>query len=515
MISASDTKLGRVFAGLFPINLAVQAVSFAAWIAFAHVLGATTQTDAYVLGLSVPLLVYGILMSAIRVGAIPGLTEEVARSDADGGRAANELVAAAVTASTVLALAVTAIAVAAAPLVLRNDPSLLSHTRLTMIELSPLAVFGATTGVLGAILAVRKSFAPAAAVMVFDPLFRTCFTLVWGASLGIQALIVANLIGSGLAVVVLWVLVRRSGIPLKLVRPVRTRFVRAVIGVSAPLMIASSVLQVNPIVDRTMAGSLGAGSVTGLELGSRLVPTGLFIALVAAPLVATWSARKLAAGWPAIQTSMHHALTTAAMIVLPIVVIGIILRQEAVTLAFHGGAYSAHAASQTTAVFAMCLLGLPPSVLSVILSTLFIVQKETKVPMTLGFVNVGLNIGLNFALRPGLGVAGIALSTTLTYAILNVLQATAAYRRWGSFVPSAVARSLIAVVVSVALAGAVAELLLQRVPSATSRIEALFVVVGVGGAAALVYCGLLLVARRFVSPGRSAVADLRSGLETQ
>jgi peptidoglycan biosynthesis protein MviN/MurJ (putative lipid II flippase) len=151
----------------------------------------------------------------------------------------------------------------------------------------------------------------------------------------------------------------------------------------------------------------------------------------------------------------------------------------------------------------------------VILSTLFIVQKETKVPMTLGFVNVGLNIGLNFALRPGLGVAGIALSTTLTYAILNVLQATAAYRRWGSFVPSAVARSLIAVVVSVALAGAVAELLLQRVPSATSRIEALFVVVGVGGAAALVYCGLLLVARRFVSPRRSAVADLRSGLETQ
>src|SRR5713226_7181705 len=130
LVTTAETKLTRVFAGLFPLNIAVQAVSFAAWVVFAHVLGASTATDGYLLGLSVPVLVYGILLAAIRVGAIPGLTEEAARGDADGAQAANELVAAAIAASAALALIVTVLAVAAAPLVLRSDARLLWDTRL-------------------------------------------------------------------------------------------------------------------------------------------------------------------------------------------------------------------------------------------------------------------------------------------------------------------------------------------------------------------------------------------------
>src|SRR3989442_9646283 len=115
MTLTAETKLARVFAGLLPFNIAVQAVSFAAWVAFAHVLGATTATDAYLLGLSVPLLVYGILLTAIRVGAIPLLTEETTRGD--GAKAASQLVAASIAVSAALAVVVTAIAVVAGPVV--------------------------------------------------------------------------------------------------------------------------------------------------------------------------------------------------------------------------------------------------------------------------------------------------------------------------------------------------------------------------------------------------------------
>src|SRR5690242_7760160 len=124
MTTRTEVNLARVFAGTLPLNVAVQVLSFVAWAAFAHVLGASTQTDAYLLGLSVPALAYGILLTAIRVGVIPGLTEEVAKDDAAGARAANELFAAAILASAALGLALTAIAVAAAPLVLRSDPDL-------------------------------------------------------------------------------------------------------------------------------------------------------------------------------------------------------------------------------------------------------------------------------------------------------------------------------------------------------------------------------------------------------
>jgi putative peptidoglycan lipid II flippase len=508
----TEINLARVFAGTLPLNVGVQALSFVAWASFAHVLGASTETDAYLLGLSVPALAYGIMLTAIRVGVIPGLTEEVARDDAAGGRAANELFAAAIFASAAVGLVLTAIAVAAAPLVLRSDPNLIFRTRLTIVELSPLAVLGATTGVLSAILAVRKSFAPAVAVLALDPLFRIGLVLSLGQQIGVQSVIIANLAGASAAVGVLWLTVRRHGIPLTLIRPAPTPFVRSVIGVSAPLLISASVLTVNPIIDRTMAVDVSAGAVTALDLGMRLVPGGLFVALVVAPLTATWAARKTSGGWPAIQKSLQRALTTAAIVILPLVVIGFILRHQAVAFVYHGGAYSEHAAAETTAVFGMSLLGLPAQVLSVILSTLFIVQRETIVPMKIGFANVVLNVALNFVLRPLFGVAGIALSTTLTYAILNVAQVTAARRRWGSFLSGPIAIPLIGLIGALTLGGLATTGVLQLLPSGGSRIQALIALLVAGAAGLAVYAAAIIVGRATTGNGTRPLF-LRSRLE--
>jgi putative peptidoglycan lipid II flippase len=515
MTPTAETKLARVFAGLLPLNVAVQAVSFAAWVAFAHVLGTGTATDAYLLGLSVPVLVYGVLLTAIRVGAIPGLTDKIAEGDVAGQRAANELLAATGVVSAALGIIASAVAVAAAPFVLRSDPNLLWTTRLIIVELTPLAVLGATAGVLGAILAVRKRFAPAVAVMVFDPLFRLCFVVAWGRSLGVQALILANLLGAAATVAVLWAMVRRTGIPLKLVRPARTAFVLSVIRVSAPLLISASVLLVNPIVDRAMAGGLKAGSITALELGLRLVPTGLIVTLLIAPLAATWSARKAYGGLPAVQESLRHALSVAAIVLPPLAVLGIILRHELVTLAYDGGAFSPDAASETSAVCAMSMIGMPAMVLSVIFSTLFIVQRETLVPMKIGFANVGLNVGLNFAFRPVLGVAGIALSTSLTLVILNVAQARAARRRWGSFLPPAAVTSLIGLAGCLVVMTIAAEALMRQLPSEASRLQALTVVAVVGGVGLLVYAAGLFLGRRLIARASWRFVHLRSRLETR
>jgi putative peptidoglycan lipid II flippase len=506
-----ETKLTRVFATLFPLNLAVQAVSFAAWIAFAHFLGASTSTDGYLVGFSIPVFVYGVLLTAIRSGAIPGLTDEQTREDR-GARAANELVAATLVASAVLGVIITGVAVAAAPLFLRSDAHLVWVTRMTIVELSPLTVLGAMTGVLGAILAVRQSFAPAVAVMVFDPLFRVCLFVVFGSTLGVQTLILANLLGGAAAVAVLWVLVERSGPRLKLVRPGRSSFVWSVAGVSAPLMVSSSVLQINPIVDRAMAGDLRAGSVTGLELGLRLVPTGLFVALLISPLAATWSARRADGGAPALRASVHRALATAVTIILPLTVLGIVLRNDIVTLAFHGGAYSTDALEQTSGVFGMFVVGLPAQVFGVIFTTLFIVQSETVTPMKIGFANVALNIVLNFAFRPIFGVAGIAFSTSVTFIILVAVQAFVVRRRWPGFLPSSVARPLIGIAVSLVAAAVVTEVLVRNLPAATSRFDAGVVVLVAGGVGLLTYAAAVLGARLLVARAPQSLFHAESQL---
>jgi putative peptidoglycan lipid II flippase len=310
-----------------------------------------------------------------------------------------------------------------------------STARLVVVELAPLGVLGAVTGSLGAVLAVGGRFAPAVAVMTIEPVLKSVLTLLAGDAIGINALIIGNVAGSALAALALWWTLVRNGVRLVPTVAFRSTFVRSVVGVSVPLVVSQSVLQANPLVDRAMAGSLGGGSVTALEIGLRicLIPTSLLTGLMITPITATWAERRMREGWPEVRRSVSRALAAILAFSPFIVGVGLVLRRELVGFAYQGGAYSQHALHETVQVFAMTLLALPAQLVVVVVATLFVIERATVVPMLIGVANVVLNVGLNFMLRPVLGVAGIALSTTVTVVLLSIAYVVLAHRRWQPF----------------------------------------------------------------------------------
>jgi putative peptidoglycan lipid II flippase len=488
-------SLRRTMLRLTPWNLGVQALSFASAVALARVLGASVSTDAYYLGLSIPVLSYGILMGALRSGAIPALTDVASRGQEDLERAASEVFSGVLVASCALAVVVTAAAELLMPLIVGGR--LLDLTRMTLLELMPCTVFGATIGILTALLNVRGAFAVPIGVLMLEPLLKTTFTFTFGREIGIQALIAGNLAGGGLAAAVLWYWVRRRGIRLRIVRSVYTPFVRRTFRLSIPLIASSSLLLVNPLVDRTMASSLGEGSITAFELGLRLsfVPAGFVTGLLIGPITAAWAARLAKGGWTALRASTTRAIAGAAAILPPLVVLGVLMRHEIVTVIFQGGEYSPSALHKTGSVFGMIMLGLPAQMLIVFFSALFIVQKDTIFPMKVAGLNVVLNVALNFAFRPLFGIAGIALSTSLTYTILLVIYAYVAYRRWGSFYAGRVWPLLSRLTVSAAAMVGVCLALVAALPAADSRPEALLVAVVVTAVGLLIHMGVFAVGR--------------------
>lgn len=488
-------SLGRIMASIAPVSLAVYLASFLSSVALARVLGASVTTDAYYLALSIPALTYGLLLGSLRGGAVPALTNTSASSGhAALERSANELLSGVVAASAVLTVVVTGLFEAALPLFVGGG--LLDSTRLIALELAPYTILGSLTGLLAAVLAVRGVFVVPVAVMIFEPLLKTGFTIGLGPAIGVQSLVAGNLLGSALAVAVLWRMVRRQGILLRVHRNFNTPFVRDVARICIPLIASSSILLVNPIVDRTMASGLGSGSVTALELGMRAVaPLGIMTSLLIGPVVATWSVRKVEGGWPAVQASVTRAVNAAAAILLPLVVLGIMLRHELVALVFQGGAYPAEALRETTAVFGMVLAGLPAEMLVVLVAAIFIVGGDTILPLKIACANVVLNIVLNLAFRPAFGVAGIALSTSLTYTLLLVPFAVAAYRRWGPLYGGTVTPVAIQTAASAIAVAAVAYLLIAALPSTSSRPLALLTVFVVGTVGLLVHATVLIIGR--------------------
>jgi putative peptidoglycan lipid II flippase len=489
-------SMGRIMAGVIPVTLLTQALSFVSSLALANVLGATVETDAYFLGLSVPVITFGILQAALRLGAIPFLTERQTRDPDSFSDASSELFTAVTIGAAITAILTSAVAAVLLPLAVSGSSERLADaTRTTVLELAPLGLLGALVGVLGAILAARGSFVPAAAAFGLEPIVKTILVLLLGHSWGATTLVVGNLVGSALAVVLMWVIARKKGVLIRFVRGAKTALVREILRFSGPLLISQSVLQINPLIDRSMAAGVTAGSVTQLELGLRLflVPAGLVASTLVAPLAATWSARVAEKGERALVESVASAVRAIAVIVPPLVVAGVLLQSHVVTLLYAGGAYTTVALHHTADVFGMLLLGLPAQVLVVVLATLFIVRRDSVFPMKIAIANVVLNVGLNFALRPGLGVTGIALSTTLTLTILCGVYVVVAQRRWQVFDVKRLRAPLARAAISTVGMVAVGWTLVSAANFGDDRLGGIVATLAVGAAAAAVHASVHLL----------------------
>src|SRR5207253_2340697 len=114
----------------------------------------------------------------------------------------------------------------------------------------------------------------------------------------------------------------------------------------------------------------------------------------------------------------------------------------------------------------------------VALATLFIVQGDAIFPMKIAFANVVLNLALDLALRVPLGVAGIALGTTITVSVLGALYLAVACGRWGSLGMRQVGRPALCATFSLAVMTAGAFAVNAMLPAHAARFTVLAIITG-------------------------------------
>lgn len=437
MTEAPSTDRGglrRALATVAPATLTVTLLSFASSVVVARRLGATTMTDAYYLAFSVATFGYLVLLAALRQGAIPKLTQMMQGNSGESfSLGCSELLSATLVTATVISVIVTGIMLAVIPVAAAGPDHFVGLTRQYLVELTPYAVSGAVQGTLAAILAVNGMFAWPALLVGCEAVLKALLVLLVP-GLGAQALVLGSLLGNLASVVLLWHLVRRRGILLRFVGFRLSPLVRSVLVLAGPLAVAQTVLQLNPLIDRTAAAGLGRGNVTAFELGMRLygAPAGLVAAILISPLAATWSTLLATDGWPAVRRSFSRVVTIIIIIVPPLAITGFLVRHDIVAFVYQSDAYNALAVSRTADVIGVLFFCLTPAVLIVPLATIFVIRGDSIFPMKVAFANAVLNASLDLALRGPFGLAGIAASTAFTYGILCAAYFYEAHRRWGS-----------------------------------------------------------------------------------
>jgi len=203
---------------------------------------------------------------------------------------------------------------------------------------------------------------------------------------------------------------------LRFVRPALTPAVKQVLTAMIPGAIGAGIMQVNLLVDLTIASLLPAGSISFLFYADRLIQLplsliGTAISTALLPILAKHLQRK---EHQEAHNKQNRCIEFGLLITAPASMGLCLLAAPILSMLFERGAYGPEQVLQTSYVLAAYSLGLPAYVLSKVFSTHFFAQYDTKTPVIAGMISLGVNIVLNLTLMQFYGIMGIAIATTIS-----------------------------------------------------------------------------------------------------
>ncbi len=294
-----------------------------------------------------------------------------------------------------------------------------------------------------------------------------------------------------------WWGVWKSGARIRLVRPRLTPDMKALVKLAIPAAIANSATQVNLFISGILASHV-AGMRVWMNVADRLyqLPMSLVGVAIGVALLPRLSQALQTEDHDDAQGAMDQGVVFALALSLPAGAALMALPFWLIDGLFTRGAFTQADAAATGALLFHYGWGVPAFVLLRILQPAFFARQDTRTPMRLSLISVGVNIALGIGLFFAMGPAGIAAATSAA-AWITVVQMALTLARRDTWRPSAQAWSKIArVAVSSLTLGLVLALANQyraliEAPLAATGYAKEIAVLGLCLAGALAYPALL------------------------
>ncbi len=209
-----------------------------------------------------------------------------------------------------------------------------------------------------------------------------------------------------------------------------------------PTVLGLIVVELNVLVDNKLASRLADGSIASLQYGVRLfqLPLGVFAVAVATALLPRLSRLAEPSSRQEFVVTLQNGLRLAALVLLPAAVGLIVLGGPIVGLLFEHGAFTASDGARTLGVLRFLSLGILGYGMTYLLTRAFYALQDTKTPMVISSVAVGVNIALDLVLIGPLGVGGLALATAVAGTVQLAISLVVLARRLETPLTGAVVR---------------------------------------------------------------------------
>ena len=219
--------------------------------------------------------------------------------------------------------------------------------------------------------------------------------------------------------------------------------VRRVATLLAPRLFAVGIVHIDVLIGTQFAASMAAGSAASITFADRvmeLVLGGYVIALSTAilPLLSRQAVERRI---DELKLTLNFAIRLVLFVTLPASVGLILLRKPIIQVLFERGEFGATSTELTAWALLFFAMGLSGFAMVKVIVQAFYALHETRAPVVVAAISLGLNIILNFLFFNPLRNGGPALATSLS-AVFDVVALTTIFRwKFGAIGMKEVGRS--------------------------------------------------------------------------
>lgn len=193
-------------------------------------------------------------------------------------------------------------------------------------------------------------------------------------------------------------------------------YLKPMLLMAMPIILGSSIGQINATVDGAFASNLGVGASSTLNYASKISGAvyGLFVSSITTVMYPTIIRQASAGKIEEMKVTMVKILNSIAIIIVPATVGLIVLSKPVVNLIHKRGSMTEAEVILIASVLVFLSLGLIAQSLKDVMVRTFYSLHDSMSPVFSSVITVGTNIILNIILVPTMGVKGLALATTIS-----------------------------------------------------------------------------------------------------
>ncbi len=423
-LRSAPTNILRALLSIASATLLVRVFGMLSQIAITSRFGASAAIDAYFVATSGPVLLAGIITSALDITVIPIYARLRHRRPEEASRLFSTLLNLVIIGGIFLVIV---LLVNSRQVIYLSAPGLDSSRaaaaeRLVAVVYPTLAI-SAALSFLEAILNAEGQFGVPAYAGLLGPLCIGAFAWFVGSSVGVISLAIGSLVGLVLQMGVFLIRLRRARLQYRPVFSLRSPEMRAVWIAGWPALISACIGQFSLLVDQAFASSLPAGNIAALGFALKVstVPIGILSAATARSTIPYLSRFAAIRDMRSFKQTLGTSVVLVALAAAVASVAMVIFANTIVRLLFERGAFSPDDAQRTATILVGFAFGLVPMTVGPVVAGAFTALGKTRELLTMGVYMVVANLVFDSIGVQLWGAFGIAAATSAVSASVLII----------------------------------------------------------------------------------------------